>query len=148
TPTMTPSSARLWLRSRARTDTYTGGVVPSDTWGYGKLDLEQSTTGVDGANLARFSFAAPFPNPSRDFAPFQCALAAGDLADPSAPAEVRVLNVAGREIRTIQAARVPGTQRISWNGLDENGASAPPGVYFAQLVVGKLHATRKFVRIA
>jgi hypothetical protein len=52
---------------------------------------------------------------------------------PAAPVTVRIFDVAGRLIRSIHAsATAAGAQEVLWDGRDETGARAGPGIYFYQ----------------
>jgi len=146
---LTPSGARNILRTRARSDSYTG-TVPNGKWGYGKLDVAVGgTTGVNDAVALGLSFGNVFPNPSRDFASFQFDVASIALAQgASTPVEVRVFDVRGREVRMIRGIATPGTQRLTWDGRNEAGEETAAGVYFARLTVGTTELQKKFVRVA
>ncbi len=148
TPTLTPSGARNILRTRARSDSYTGSV-PNGKWGYGKLDVSAGgTTGVNDGVAFGLSFRNVFPNPSRDFASFEFDLASVALAQgESTPVDVGIYDVRGREVRRIQGVATPGTQRLSWDGRNTAGEETAPGVYFARLTVGTTQLQKKFVRV-
>jgi len=45
-PNLTQSEIKTTLQNTARTDRYTGGSLPSDTWGYGKLDAARAMSDV------------------------------------------------------------------------------------------------------
>jgi subtilisin family serine protease len=145
---LTPSGARLILRNRARTDSYTGSV-PNGNWGYGKLDLSPaSTTGVNDGVALGLSFGNVFPNPSRDVSTFEFVIASTALAQgPSTPVRVRIVDVRGREVATVTGAAVPGSQRLTWDGRNAAGEAVAAGVYFARLQVGETQLQKKFVRI-
>ncbi len=146
-PGLSPSKARLTLQRQARVDTFTG-AVPNISYGYGKLDLVAGgATGVDEAAIARFAFAAPFPNPSSASAIFQFTIPSQDLLNASNHAALELVDVRGRLVRSIPVVTTYETQRISWDGKDASGAPAASGVYFARLVVNDHVAVRKFVRI-
>jgi subtilisin family serine protease len=144
-PGLTPSKARLTLRSQAKVDTYTG-AVPNISYGYGKLDLVASgTTGVDEAAIAHFAFSAPFPNPSATTSSFQFTIPSTDLK-PTNHMALEFVDVRGRMVRSITVPTTYETQRITWDGKNADGSRAPSGVYFARLVVNDQVAVRKFVR--
>ncbi len=148
TPTLTPSGARNILRTRARSDSYTG-TTPNGKWGYGKLDVSSGgTTGVNDGVAFGLSFRNVFPNPSRDFATFDFDVASVALAQgASTPVDVRIYDVRGREVRMLQGVATPGTQRLSWDGRNTAGEETAPGVYFARLTVGETQLQKKFVRV-
>lgn len=146
-PGLSPSKARLTLHRQARVDAFTG-AVPNIKYGYGKLDLVSGgATGVDEAAIARFAFAAPFPNPSSSSAIFQFTIPSEELLNSSNHVALELVDVRGRMVRSIPLTSTYETQRVSWDGKDANGAPAASGVYFARLVVNDKVAVRKFVRI-
>lgn len=146
--TLRPSGARSILRTRARQDSYTTSNIPNGNWGYGKLDVSQATTGVNDGVAFGLSFRSVFPNPSRDYASFEFEVASVALAQgASTPVSVRIFDVRGREVATVQGAATPGVQRLAWNGRNAAGQETAPGVYFARLTVGETQLQRKFVRV-
>lgn len=53
------------------------------------------------------------------------------------PVEVGIFDVAGRRIRSLVDESVaPGTYRVRWDGLDDEGNDVARGVYFARLRTG------------
>jgi len=85
-----------------------------------------------------FAFRGVTPNPSnRDMAVAFGLPRDGDV-------DLRVLDVQGREIRTLQHGRMPaGVHSIAWDGRDERGGRAGAGVYFAMLRHdGQMRVTR------
>lgn len=53
------------------------------------------------------------------------------------PVAVRIFSVAGRPVRTlVNESLSPGYYEIAWDGLDDRGRRAGPGVYFAVLTAG------------
>jgi hypothetical protein len=56
---------------------------------------------------------------------------AGGLGGGAGLAEVALFDAAGRLVRVVGRGMYPaGVQRLTWNGLDDNGRRVPPGVYF------------------
>ena len=51
---------------------------------------------------------------------------------------LRIVDVSGRLVRTIVrgALRGAGAHRLDWNGCDDAGRRAAPGVYFVRLDAG------------
>jgi hypothetical protein len=139
--------AKQLLATRALRDAFTG-TTPNAIWGNGKLKLTASgAVGVEDALGSFFEFVAPFPNPSVSSTTFQFSLRAEDMAAAGRQLELRLLDVRGRLVRTVPATATLGPQRITWDGRDESGARVPPGVYFANLLVGDRSESRKFVRV-
>jgi len=59
------------------------------------------------------------------------------LVGDSSPAEVEIRDLSGRLVRRIAAARETGAGRrlLRWDGRDEGGGRAPPGIYCARVRV-------------
>ena len=52
------------------------------------------------------------------------------------PADLTVYDLAGRPVRHLQkSGALNGPQQVTWDGLDENGATAPPGLYILRLSI-------------
>ena len=85
-----------------------------------------------------FAFRGVTPNPSnRDMTVAFGLPRDGDV-------QLDVLDVMGRQIRTLQHGRLPaGVHSITWDGRDERGGRAGAGVYFAMLKhEGQIRITR------
>ena len=66
----------------------------------------------------------------------------------STSATVRVLDVAGRSVRTLASGPFPaGTQRVAWDGTDVNGERVAAGVYFYRLETPEGARTGRMVRM-
>jgi len=60
--------------------------------------------------------------------------------------EISVFNVRGQRVRALVNERaVPGSYLTTWDGRDEAGARAAPGVYFYRLSVGDYRAVKKML---
>ncbi len=146
---LTPSQARLELRARARSDSYTG-AIPNGKWGYGKLDLTSSgVTAVEGPGFTTgLAFRPVYPNPSRDLTSFEFEITQAALTGGSStPVRVRIVDVRGRRVAELRGAATPGVQLLRWDGRSSAGQDVPAGVYFSYLEVGPKALRRKFVRI-
>ncbi len=137
------------LRSYGHSDSYTG-TVPNPDWGFGKLDLTAPTVGVgDGGPFMggpRFSFAPPFPNPSRAQTTFAFALEATDLVAASRHLSLEIYDVQGRRVASLPVATEAGPQEVAWDGR-RAGVEAAKGIYFARLQVGGRTVVQKFIRV-
>jgi glucose/arabinose dehydrogenase len=98
------------------------------------------TVAVPVADAAELALQTPQPSPSR-----------GDVTlrwTQPRPERVRlvVFDLSGRSVRTLQhgVLRNAGEHEQVWNGREDSGAAAGPGVYFARLEAG---AARRQVRI-
>jgi hypothetical protein len=62
--------------------------------------------------------------------------------------EIRIFNLLGREIRTLVAGvETAGRHQVMWDGLDNNSASVPSGVYFYEMTAAGFTETRKLLLI-
>jgi molybdopterin converting factor small subunit len=92
---------------------------------------------------AALAWANAGPNPS---SPGHVVLAR--LAVPaSGRLTASVYDARGRRVRLLFDGVVePGTRALEWDGQDEHGQFAPPGLYFLRAAQGGAVATRKLVR--
>ncbi|MBD3334770.1 MAG: T9SS type A sorting domain-containing protein, partial [Candidatus Eisenbacteria bacterium] len=61
---------------------------------------------------------------------------------------VRVLDAAGRVVRTLANGRYPeGRHRLSWNGRNESGQGVGSGIYFLSLETGGHRIQQKLMRV-
>jgi hypothetical protein len=82
------------------------------------------------------------PNPSRG--DFRFAVTIGARL----PVHVDVWDAAGRLVRRIaEGDRDAGRHELAWDGDDERGVPAPPGLYFLHARWGDAQATRRVVRL-
>ena len=52
------------------------------------------------------------------------------------PADLIVYDLAGRPVRNLQkSGALNGPQQVTWDGLDESGATVPPGLYILRLSI-------------
>ncbi len=77
--------------------------------------------------------------------PFRTAISLQLTANGSST--VRIVDIAGREVRVLRPPQSPTTSpySLSWDGRDDAGKTVPPGVYFA--AVGSANPGLKLVRI-
>jgi hypothetical protein len=67
-------------------------------------------------------------------------------AQAGAPVSVRVVDLAGRTLRTLhEGALAPGLHAIPWDLADDAGRAAPPGLYFVRARVGAAAFTRRLI---
>ncbi len=95
------------------------------------------------AHAAALSFAV-WPNPARSGAAHVSYMLTrgGDV-------RVDVLDVTGARVRTLEAGtRAAGTHAVSWDGRDEAGRSAEPGLYFMRLSTTEGVRTARLVRLS
>ena len=62
--------------------------------------------------------------------------------------ELAIYGVDGRRVKVlVQGEREAGEYRLSWDGTDERGRAAAPGVYYARLGADGRVFTKKLVRL-
>ena len=59
--------------------------------------------------------------------------------------QIRIVDAAGRLIRTLTEEAAAGNNRLYWDGTDHNGRHAASGVYFYRLKAGRFNAERKML---
>lgn len=91
---------------------------------------------------ARLSLLAS-PNPA-----FGRVTASFTLPSASDHADLRVYDAAGRLVNTLISGPLPaGPQRVDWTGIDENGRTAPAGIFFLRLDTGRETISRKVLLV-
>jgi hypothetical protein len=96
---------------------------------------------VDGTP-ARAALLAASPNPAAGATTLAYAVPAGHVGR----VQVLVVDVAGRVVRDlVDKGQRAGAYRVTWDGLDDLGAPAPAGIYFARMIAGSETATAKIV---
>lgn len=103
-----------------------------------------SVTGIPGSSVARFGIAAVTPNPTR----FGASVAF--VLDEDGPARVTVWDARGRRTTVLlDASRMDaGPHTLIWNGVGENGAPTPPGVYLIELTAGQRRAVSRVIKLS
>ncbi|HET9888848.1 MAG TPA: choice-of-anchor D domain-containing protein, partial [bacterium] len=110
---------------------FADGEVPSDA-AHAAIDplLRETVRGITAIE----------PNPTRGHVAIAYAL--GELG----PAHLRIVDVAGREIRSLEKSVMPaGIYRALWDGREESGRESAAGIYFAVLEAGGEVSMRKVV---
>jgi hypothetical protein len=103
-----------------------------------------ATTGVASTGGARLFLADISPSPSR---------AAGGAAirfglDRRASASLAIYDPSGRRVRVLASGECDaGEHTVRWDGRDERGGSARPGLYFVHFVTPGYAATRRLVLV-
>ncbi|MEO6462429.1 MAG: FlgD immunoglobulin-like domain containing protein [Candidatus Eisenbacteria bacterium] len=95
------------------------------------------------AGLARLAWSAVSPSPARAGAEtIRLSLAVSEPLD----AGVVLFDARGRRVRTVfTGSLVAGTHVFTWDGRDEGGRTAAPGLYFARARAGTSEVVRKLV---
>lgn len=90
--------------------------------------------------------AAPAPSPARAGEPTRIAFTLP--AGAAAAVRLEILDVRGRLVRRLLDGPLPpGPHARAWDGRDEAGREAPPGVYGVRLVAGTTARSGKCVRV-
>lgn len=117
------------------------GVTARDAWNQ-PVATSIHVADVEFAAPLTTSLAQPSPNPSRG------AIALGFALARAGRAELAIYGIDGRRIKVLaQGERAAGEYRLSWDGTDERGRAAAPGVYYARLSADGREFTRKLVRL-
>ncbi len=129
-PHMGPSEALTRLTLGAVRDSAVG-ATPNNTWGWGKLSLAgamATPAAVDGPSSPAPLAMEAGPNPFRGRAAVRVSFARRGQA------KVRVLDVAGRSVRTLHDGVVePGTREFLWDGTREGRIRCASGIYWVEV---------------
>lgn len=91
-----------------------------------------------------FAFPPIAPNPSIGAATVRFTLPGTSAS--GVPTSLRVVDVAGRLVRTLNSATLPpGEHALRWDGTNSAGARAEAGVYFVELASGSFRGVRRLV---
>ncbi len=94
--------------------------------------------------VAGFDLQSAYPNPSRVGTPVNLPLS---LPSGAGSAELLVMDSGGRRIRTLTlSGQGGGSQDVIWDGRNDAGSLAAPGVYTAWLIAAGQRRSVKFVR--
>ncbi len=77
--------------------------------------------------LPAVALGAAYPNP------FASAATVELSGMPGTPFTLRILDVTGRVVRTVNGYLNPGTTSVTWDGRTDHGGDAPAGTYLAQV---------------
>jgi hypothetical protein len=101
--------------------------------GSGVLEVPMMSTPALDLSAAR-------PNPTRDAIHFSLSLAGPTVVDAA------IFDIAGRRVRMLESSMRPaGRMTLSWDGRDESGRRAAPGVHFLRVSGGARSMVRRFV---
>jgi NHL repeat-containing protein len=122
-------------------------VVAASSYHDGPAAAASTAFRADGAAVAppaRAMLLANTPNPAPASTRIAFVLPGGSAA---AAARLRVFDCLGRVIRSFERRFSPGFNEVEWNGADDRGHAAAPGVYFYRLDVGDEALTRSLVLV-
>ena len=104
--------------------------------------LNGGTVSAPPESPVAFALHLPQPNPSAGATRVGFDLPRGEAVD------LAIFSIAGQRVRTLAWGEWPaGTNTVSWDGADENGALVSPGVYFLRLDAGGARANQRVLRI-
>jgi hypothetical protein len=87
-----------------------------------------------------FALGQNYPNPFNPVTRFRV-----DVAKTS-PVEVSVFDILGRRIATLlNGEREAGSYTMEWNGKDDQGLTAPTGMYFIRMTAGDFTDSKKIM---
>lgn len=110
---------------------------------YVKYDPAAVTGIFDGPRTGSTITLAASPNPA-----FGRVTASFSLPSASEHADLRIYDAAGRLVNTlISGPLAAGPQRVEWTGLDENGRTAPAGIFFLRLDTGRETVSKKVLLV-
>ncbi len=149
-PHLSPADLETTLYDGTLRDTHTGDV-PNDTWGWGKLRIQNTfimadiiTTVADHPAPLPLAVSAPYPNP------FNASVSIDVTLDrvTGSTVDCTIYNMLGQTVRTISIPAVQGNSSIRWDGLTGDGVSAGSGLYIIRITHGRqaMAATAMFVR--
>jgi hypothetical protein len=111
--------------------------------GYFVVAAMPTITGMEGPS-GEESLPAPAPSLSVSPNPFRPGEAEVRYAAPAhGPVTIDVYDIAGRHVRSLVAAGTPAGTSVLWDGRDDLGREASPGVYFVRVVTGTRSETKR-----
>lgn len=113
------------------------------TLGPGEIQaLAAELLGVGDTPMTALAALRATPNPTAGPCTFAIV-----LPEP-ASVEVAILDVAGRVVRAWSPGALPaGSQPLTWDGLTDAGAIAPPGLYLAEFRTPRARAVSRVLRV-
>ena len=123
---------------RFQVETPSGGIA----YAIARVSVSGVASVSPDAPRARLALDRIEPNPFTDLATIRFAIAAaGEI-------RLEIFDTLGRRVRTLERGRLAaGSHVSSWDGRDELGRRAAPGLYLCRLSAGGSSAERKLVRI-
>jgi hypothetical protein len=143
-----PISVRFEPESWARAATSWGTfrvVTPlASTWegGRGSSEIQNGEAALQAATPAALRISRARPNPFAASSEIEFAIGAASKVS------VRVYDVAGRLVRSVLDASMPGgVHRVSWDGRDARGGSVPAGLYFIRVESERDEKTARIIKL-
>jgi hypothetical protein len=137
TSTSFPTTAGSYDQSFNGTSTYYDGFVTTLSAGAG------GNVGVEEDVVAgTLEMESPHPNPFRD------GMAFGISLSKAGAVSVRVLDIQGRAVRTLEDGVVPaGRLEWTWDGRDGRGRDVGSGVFLVEVATAEGRMTRRIARL-
>ncbi len=136
TSTSFPTTAGSYDQSFNGTSTYYDGFVSVLSVGTG------GSVGVEDGVSGTLEMTSPHPNPFRDGTAFGISLARAGVVS------VRVLDIQGRFVRTLQdGVAPPGRLEWTWDGRDGWGRDVGSGVFLVEVAAPEGRMTRRIARL-
>jgi len=126
-------AAQLWYR-----------VTALDGTGNESAPSSAVTVMLESPSATALGLEPGYPNPSRSGDPINIPIQVP--ADAPSRGVIEVCDGAGRRVRVLDVAFVPGLREITWDGKNDAGREVAPGVYRACLIAGKTRSTIRLVR--
>jgi hypothetical protein len=144
-----PDTSVVWPGALAPADTVTWRVEATGNLGYVRKSLDERgfTAGalvdvpVEPVPAVGLALGPAFPNPMTG------ATRLAFRAPDGEAVRLRILAVTGRSVRVLPATGSGVDDFVTWDGRDEVGRVAPPGVYFYRLENAPGVPARKLVRL-
>jgi hypothetical protein len=119
-------------------------IIPADLANFIDMKLEYKTS-VTGVSMEQAAFdpLVLYPNPFLESVNLRFTLR------ENLPAEIRIFNLNGKQVREIIHHPVsPGEQSLLWDGTGEAGDPLPAGIYFIQLRAREKSHTESVLKLA
>ena len=106
-----------------------------------KIVRETGPTSASVTSRTPLTLGPSVPNPFRGVVSWQLSL------DRGAPVRARIVDAAGRLVRTLQVPAFAARSAVEWDGRDDAGNTAAAGVYFLRVEMNGVASTRGVTRI-
>ena len=134
-PKATIAEIRDAITKNAKSDNFTGGILPSNTWGYGKIDIfamMKGTTGIETTANDAFKVRC-FPNP------FSESTTVEYFAEQSEAFSIKLYDISGKFVKSVYQNNVAqGT-----NTFTLDASNLANGIYFMNISNGRSSSTTK-----
>jgi len=153
--TTNPPPVRKW---RVTTTTFDPGLLRANTRFYWRIEARDRGGLVSSSRTVWFETGTQVTDAQAEVTPAKLAQVTGLVALPArggqtsvhftlstaASVSVRVLNAAGRPVRTVCLGKPceAGTGVLLWDGRADNGLRAPDGIYLVQMTAAGLDGSR------